>query len=446
MIALDSGSVVSVSAMSKEALVLNYILPRNTMLMSAWPRPARKTGIHGTALPTMEHIANIGPACLMTDKPEPRVVVDHPLLSKNGKRLPLAAFSYEELSRRFWSQGKTLYETERKRAQELLPWDKPIEEQTLDELCTGDAERFARELRSVGSQGIDIAEPLQESRRAWLELGAKALHLQPDDGDDEGSLEDSITFVCSDETVATYDDIGDERNQQHFGTAYVITDPITAKQIDWEKRVRFDGQLRTLKITDGKIKPDKPFPTMDEFIRVGQRALALILPTAGEGPRPKLSEERVRDLCRKFDAFVANTVDYANIEAEKEWHGHWMDTEGMITFHGSPEYCREAKCPRHGEAHAHGVNRALSLEEQKYGPYHAVPQDRAELAIFDATDSDESVEAMMGADPCPGTDDSDCEGWIMRPDPFARETDDVPVCNVCGQERPVDMQALAIAI
>lgn len=350
-------------------------------------------------------------------KETPMVHVDHPLLSKNGKRLPIAAIPYQELNRRFWSQGQALYADalERKRAQALVETDTPIEEMTLDQLCNGDAAATIARLKD--DRDYTYGEPLSESRRSWLELGAKALHLESGDGDDESSLEDAVSTP----DVATYADV-DERNQQHFGTAYTTLDPITAKQIDWEKRVRMDGQMRVLKMEGGKIKPDRAFPTIDEWIKVGRRALALLLPSAGSDFVPLDKATRLAIAAKyvpKFEAYVTKTIEYAMEEAPDEWHGHFVDSAGVLHFHGSAR---------------------LSLEEEKYGPYHAVPQDRSELAIFEHRGSDEDVEYMMGCDPC---DNDECTGWVPRVDPFAREDADPPCCDNCGLERFPSINYLA---
>jgi hypothetical protein len=422
-----------------------------TMLKCAWPRTTttvtkaavftgkadpslkpldpRRDGFHSVA-PLAEYHPYDPPS-----KKEPVTHVDHELLSKNGKRLPLAAFDYNELNRRFWLQGHVLYEDmlESKQALELERHGKDINEMSLDDLFDGDADAFARRLRwerdSDGNFGIDIGDPLSESRRSWLELGAKTLVLEQKDSDDGNILDTLDTtegYIAQDENVIDYDDLGPERDQEHFGTAFVAFSPIIQKQIDWEKRVHSDGPLRAFKIKDGKlimVPPKKnarvvPFPTMDEFKVVATRALRTLLPLAETDTLPRLPEQRVKELSRRFDAYVAKEVAYATEDAPKEWHGHFLDSNGVLHFHGTAR---------------------LSLEEEKYGPYHAVPQDRSELAVFNHEGPDEEVEDMMGKDPC---ENDECSAWVARPNPYFR--DDPRECSECGAAQTPALRFLAI--
>lgn len=347
--------------------------------------------------------------------PRPEPPKDSPLVSANGKRLPLAAFSYEELNRRFWSKGRTLYQTERNRPLELQAYDKQPEEMSIEEL-----------------EATQERDPLSESRRSWLELGIKTLALNgySDEDDDDGDVE-NFAYNMDDLDMAEHDDA---RYAHAFGTAMVEVDPITQKQIDWEKRVHNDGHLRSFKLIDGNVRlvpPKKgarvlPFESNDEFIRAAKKVLPLLLDQ--HAPKPALSAERITDLCKKFDRYVSNFVEQQNEFAHREWHGHYLDSAGMLHFHGT---------------------NVLSLEEEKYGPYHAVPQDRAELAIYNSTGSDEEIEEMLGTSPCLTCDDGlvpKAQPYAFFADPYFPDAPGDPRCNECGIEQLPALRVYAKAI
>ena len=367
----------------------------------------------------------IGAACFLVNKPRSMEYVDieppvdSPLVSKNGKRLPLRAIPYRELNRRFWSRGEVVYADalERNMARELAA-HKPVEEMTLEEL-----------------EATQDREPLTESRLSFLTTGVGVLHLdatddetESEDGDEIGSLAEAIPqetrdkmyLVATNGSVVNEDDIPeaeldnllDRLNDRRYGTAYDLLDPITAKQIDWEQEKWHESETRTIRISDGTLSVDKSFPTKDQFLEVARRVKRYLLPDPGsdaplERRITRLTKEQVGVLTARFSRFIENEIDRATTLDDELAHGSFEDLAGLIHLH-SP--------------------RGLALDERRFGPYHGTPMDRSEVAIFNTDGSDEDIDALIGRPECPT---AGCFEYLVMPNEDEGQTFS-PFCDNCG--------------
>jgi hypothetical protein len=198
------------------------------------------------------------------------------------KRLPLRAIDRNTLEREYWSQGKTFYQIERRPARSI---EKPIESMSLADLIATQAD-----------------EPLSESRRSWLQTGHGLLSLDQTTADG-GCLADMA-----------------EHDAVRFGTPYSTLDPITEKQIAYERRVSQNGPVITAKVQpDRRLTTDRFMPRK-EFLRLAQ-AIRFTYQLSGEGsPRYTLSPAAFREAKRRTAATLrAAERDHSEM-APRLWH------------------------------------------------------------------------------------------------------------------------------
>ena len=157
---------------------LQYVLPANTMLFSAWPQPAARPAIAGCALPPIQRVAPIGPACLVSRRPGPRIAIPEcPAPAESAAELrEWATKNYRWLSLSRWSRGIVALHTE-VRPRRTTP---AVEDMTVQQL----ADSQSAELPTI-------------SREMFDELGVEALSLDaPASGQDidlaEGSIGEAI--------------------------------------------------------------------------------------------------------------------------------------------------------------------------------------------------------------------------------------------------------------
>lgn len=254
---------------------LTYVLPMDTMLRSAWPRPAAKPRIQGAALPPPPPSTIVGPYCTISSKPPKRLTIPAEPTPASGiaeLREWLAKNEHWlELSR--WSRGIPALETP-VRPRRV---DTPVEAMTVQQL----ADTQDSELPSV-------------SRTAYDELGVEVLSLEWTDDPEQGTLADAVgedarqylALEFIDGREATLDEavqaeIEDVRQSmaRRYGTPYDFPHPDVRDRIDWE---RYTAKCSGV--------------TRHEGFRVGENAVTFF-------SFPRLSG---KEFAQRRDAYVAD--------------------------------------------------------------------------------------------------------------------------------------------
>lgn len=246
-------------------------------------------------------------------------------VSPNGHRLPLRAIPYRQLNREFWSKGQTLFQTERSQPRELLAHEKQPEDMTWQEI-----------------DATLKREPLSESRRSWLIRGAGVMRLEALVYG-EGSIGETLAAKGFEpDTLIEIEpefDLSEDGNHDavRFGTPLELLDPITAKQIDWEKEQHGNSDVATLSLkpsakggitlaADRKLMPDR----LQTVARSAIRSL-----TATFGPLSTLDDlhARLADM-QATEAASGVTRDFTSADpdeererflepAPREWHSSY---------------------------------------------------------------------------------------------------------------------------
>lgn len=161
-----------------------------------------------------------------------------------AKRKPVRAIP-QAILRKAWSEGHTYYPPKRA---PMYAEDKPLEEQSLDEMCGGDMVKVMNDLAQ--GKRPEYGEPTRESRRSWLQTGFGVLSLELRQlFGDEGDQVELIDFAMSDP----------ERNAQMYRfTPYVGVDPNMQRAIIWEQTASQNGDSVTVQI----IEDDQGQPTL----------------------------------------------------------------------------------------------------------------------------------------------------------------------------------------
>ena len=240
---------------------------------------------------------------------------------------PLSAYPWRELNKEVWSRGEVLYEDilERKQAKALTQHEKPIEEMSLQEL-----------------QRTQFQEPLTESRIAYLTTGTG---------------------------VASLDQLGAEHDSARYGTAFETIDPITQKQIDWEKRMFYTGPVIKARIENGQMKTNR-FLDRGTFLRL--RA-ALNTYGIGRGPQRKtrLTREAFVEARRRANANCYDEVRRQLAPADPYWHG-------------AHEVCKNGEVV------------AIARGPRRQSLWHGTGRDSSELELGNDLMSDDELESLLG--------------------------------------------------
>ena len=223
-------------------------------------------------------------------------------------RLPLRAMDFRTLNRDFWSQGKTVYQYERREPRGI---EVPVEDMSLEDLIA-----------------TQQSEPLSESRRAFLTTGKGCLSLDMPAATSEEALGTIAETIADDSPLRQFEaiEVGDDPEDVDVDwrrfTPYVTVDPITARQIEWEQCRAQDGALHILKAVDnpdtGKVSlasVGRPFRSREDFLKAAKHVKNSLVAAFG-------TIESVDDLHARVD-MIRDAMDGAplpiapDIEAEQ---------------------------------------------------------------------------------------------------------------------------------
>ena len=320
------------------------------------------------------------PRCLVGNRPrkartEARPIPALPALA--AKRPPLRALPLDALSWHFWSKGKPFYSGNERRVVRGL--SKPLVAQTLDDMCGGSAERAASKLSVRAERGrllnYDYGDVLPESRQSFLSNGHGVLSLDFAAASSDEAIGTLAEFIPDDHPLRALAAVDEELDPTSWDTEffvhpsdeprmtpYIVIDPITAKQIRWERERAQDGEMRTLRLTtnedNGKltIKPDRNFPSQEAFIKAASNVKRWLLATVGEVATLDDFRNRI-DLMADALAGTGPTIDFdyealkgdldakrANEFADLVWHSAYEIATPKVVI--LPDDAWAPTCPR----------------------------------------------------------------------------------------------------
>lgn len=311
--------------------------------------------------------------------------------AQTRKRLPLRAYvenGREQELRKAWSEGHSFFSYGDEQTVPARPFEKPIEEMTLDELCDGNADKVMQALQA--GRIPEYGEPIRESRRCFLETGVGAK-----------SLDRRIAALFGDqkEIVSLISVIADDPNRHDLiykGTQYVFPDPAMNERILKEQQYAYSSGDICVALhgnDDGSLRVDATRPrwfTKDQFMRAAKALLA----TYGN-PKDEAELQYRIDL-------IKDTIDYGAVryrdayapeerwrftaEADPVWHSAF-DEYGPAEDHepGDPWVFKGTH-----------FRRPKPHFDPQYDLWHRKGWDMVERELGFDTMSDEALEETLG--------------------------------------------------
>jgi hypothetical protein len=295
---------------------------------AAAPAPAPEP-LSPARLAALQRFAHVSAPAL----PARALPKDSPLVSRNGLRLPLRAFTWRELNRRFWSKGEVVFadKLERSKAREL----------TLYERTSDPSSMTWEEIRDTAD-----LEPLSESRRSWLERGFGVLSLEGLTYG-EGSIGEMLNAKGQLGALGTLernsqnDGFADEASSFGKGVAYETVDPITAKQIAWEQEQHSNSAVTRVKIVPKAGAPGLGLVTdrtlmPDEMMRLARSVKRTLL---DESSHFDDLAGRFRLMPSAADLLGFSSADAAEERArylepaDLEWHSSFEEPRPSIGYY-----------------------------------------------------------------------------------------------------------------
>lgn len=304
-----------------------------------------------------------------------------------AKRKPVRAIN-PALLRKAWSEGHTYYPPTRK---PLYGPEKPLEEQTLDDLCGGDFVKVMNDLND--GRTPNYGEPLSESRRSWIERGAGVL-----------SLNVRRLFGPDEEVVELIDIVQDdpERDSAIYGRGgaapYTTVDPNMQRAIQWEIAAAQNGDCVTMYLVEDesgrlsiKVK-GWGFKTKDEFMKAAKAFMASI------GGKPTSLAELRERVARANEALDYDTVRFSSANANEE---NWrLSAPAHDEWHTAFDAYGKADDALPGdplEFKGTHFRRAKNFDPG-YDLWHAQGRDQVERELGTHLMSDSMLEELLGWD------------------------------------------------
>lgn len=308
------------------------------------------------------------------------------------KRLPLRAYvenGREKELTKAWSEGHTFFSWDGESVPPR-PFEKPIEEMNLDELCGGNAAKIVEQLEL--GRTPNYGEPPSESRRSFLEngIGVKSLNrrLRKMFGDESESVE-LINLIPDDP---------DRNDNMYRGVQYVLPDPAMRERILKEQQYAYstgDVCVALRGNDDGTLRVDKTrqrWFTKEQFIRAAKSLLATYGNPKDEAElqyRIDLIHDVIDYQAVRFrDAYAPEEQWRFTAEADPVWHSAF-DEYGPAEDHepGDP-WVFQGTHFRRPKPHF----------DPQYDLWHRKGRDQVEFEIGFDSMSDDALEEMLGMD------------------------------------------------